>query len=326
MAFAIKHGLFKLKITDYHAILGIPLNADAKQIRLRYLKIAQKIHPDIFKGNQEQKKLANKLLSKLVNPAYEALSRKNDYAEHQLVLTQIGKRLVEQDKKINPVSQSAQELLKSNGDLELNYHKLLKNLSNEQYQFLEQITDKIAQISELNLVYLMLKQAQGLNREEVVTAKVTPSPSQPKPPSQSSTSTQQQTKTQPEAEEITPQSRVASYLRRAQEYIDKNNFTMAVSELKDALKIDPNNSTSHALLGQAYLSQDQLTMAKVHINKASQINPNAPVVIKLKQALDKLTKNDSSNKANSANRSSTNQSDRPGNSSFFGGLFGSKKK
>ena len=55
MPFAIKHGLFKLKITDYHAILGIPLDADAKQVRLRYLKIAQTIHPDILKEIKNKK-------------------------------------------------------------------------------------------------------------------------------------------------------------------------------------------------------------------------------------------------------------------------------
>ncbi|GAB4232921.1 MAG: tetratricopeptide repeat protein [Stanieria sp.] len=326
MPFAIKHGLFKLKITDYHAILGIPLDADAKQVRLRYLKIAQTIHPDIFKGNQEQKKLANQLLSKLVNPAYETLSRKNAYVEHQLVLTQVGKRIAEQKKKINPVSQLAQELLHHNGDLELTYHKFLKTLSNQQYQSLEQITDRIAQISELNLVYLMLKQAQGMDQEEITQAKITQSPSQPQPKPTSPPPTNIQQPTQAQAEEITPQSRVASYLRRAQEYIDKNNFTMAVSELRDALKIDPNNSTCHALLGHAYLSQDQLTMAKVHINKAYQLDPKDTVAIKMKQVLDKLTKSDRVNQSNVSRTQGNKAESKSGNSNIFGGLFGSKKK
>lgn len=326
MAFAIKHGLFKFKITDYHAILGIPLDADTKQVRLRYLKIAQMIHPDIFKGNPEQKKLANQLLSKLVNPAYEALSRKNAYIEHQLVLVQVGKQIVEQNKTINPVSQLAQELLNNNGDLELTYHKFLKTLSKEQYLSLEQITDKIAQISELNLVYLMLKQPQGINREEIPQAKITQSPSQPQPQPTSPPPTNIQQPTQAQAEEITPQSRVASYLRRAQEYIDKNNFTMAISELRDALKIDPNNSTGHALLGQTYLSQDQLTMAKVHINKAYQLDPKNPVAIKMKQVLEKLTKNDSTNQSSASSTQGNKTESKSGNSNIFGGLFGSKKK
>ncbi|AFZ36594.1 heat shock protein DnaJ domain protein [Stanieria cyanosphaera PCC 7437] len=326
MDFAIKHGLFKFKITDYHAILGVPLDADAKQIRLRYLKIAQTIHPDIFKGNSEQKKLVNQILSKLVNPAYENLSRKTAYVEHQLVLTQVGKQIAEQNKKIHPVSQLAQELLENRGDLELTYHKFLKIVSNEQYQSLDQITDKIAQISELNLVYLMLKQAQGINKEEISPAKITQSQPQRQPQPTSPPPTNIQQPTHPQTEEITPQSRVASYLRRAQEYIDKKNFTMAVSELRDGLKIDPNNSTCHALLGQTYLSQDQLTMAKVHINKAYQLDPKDIVAIKMKQVLDKLTKNDSTNQSSAARTQGSQAESKSGNGNIFGGLFGSKKK
>lgn len=326
MVFAIKHGLFKLKITDYHAILGVPLDADTKQIRLKYLKIAQTIHPDIFKGNQEQKKLANELLSKLVNPAYETLSRKNAYVEHQLVLTQVGKRIAEQKKKINPASELAQELLNHKGDLELTYHKLLKILSNEQYQSLEKITDKIAQISELNLVYLMLKQGQEISREETTlkSNKTTQTQTQPQPTPPPPTNLQQST--QVPTEEITSQSRVTSYLRRAQEYIDKKNFSMAISELRDALKIDPNHSTCHALLGQAYLSQEQLTMAKVHINKAYQINPKDPLAIKLKQLVNKLTQDNSPTQSSTSTSKTTQGDGKSGNSGIFGGLFGAKKK
>lgn len=46
MSFVIKNGLFHLNITDYHAILGASLDANAKEIRLKYLKIAQILHPD----------------------------------------------------------------------------------------------------------------------------------------------------------------------------------------------------------------------------------------------------------------------------------------
>ena len=76
MSFAIKQGLFKLNITDHHAILGVSLDAEPKQIRLRYLKIAQKLHPDKCRADQDKMKLAGQILSKLVNPAYEQLSKK----------------------------------------------------------------------------------------------------------------------------------------------------------------------------------------------------------------------------------------------------------
>jgi hypothetical protein len=41
MSFQIERGLFKFDFTDHHAVLGIPVNADVKEVRKRYLKIAR---------------------------------------------------------------------------------------------------------------------------------------------------------------------------------------------------------------------------------------------------------------------------------------------
>ena len=50
------------------------MDADAQEIRKRYLQIARSLHPDSCAAASDQEKLlANKLLSKLVNPAYEQL-------------------------------------------------------------------------------------------------------------------------------------------------------------------------------------------------------------------------------------------------------------
>ena len=76
MSFQIKQGLFKLDLMDYHAILGVPLDADVREIRLRYLKIVPKLHPDTSKiKNTEAKEKANNILARLVNPAYQALTK-----------------------------------------------------------------------------------------------------------------------------------------------------------------------------------------------------------------------------------------------------------
>ena len=327
MPFAIKHGLFKLNITDYHAILGVPINADAKQIRLQYLKIAQKLHPDTCKVDITQKQLASDILSKLVNPAYKQISRKNSYAEYQLVLTQVGNRLAEQADKITLASEITRELLTAGDKMELVYNKLVKNLVNKQYQSLDQVTHYIAQLSELNLVYLMLTQKQAAKKEVSVSAE-----SQNQSPAKAQASSSPSQDSQSAKNEVTPKSRVDSYLRRAKEYMAKNSFAMAVSELRAALKIDPNHSTCHGLLGQAYLQQNQLTMAKVHINKAWEANPKDPVTIEAKELLDKFNK---ANRKNSQNKrklksSSRNSGDRAktqsGNSGIFGSLFGAKKK
>ena len=327
MSLAIKHGLFQLNITDHHAILGVSIDGDAKQIRLRYLKIAQQLHPDTYKSDPTRKEKASKILSKLVNPAYEQLSRKNTFAEHQLVLTQIGKHLAEKKEQVSVKSEIAQELLKSANKLELVYPQLLKSLVTKQYKSLDKLADTIAKISELNLVYLMLKSKHGINREANVTAK--PADSQlksntPKPSSASPPPTKNQSPpTQPQAvekEEPTPESRILSYVRRAEQYMDKGDYIQAITELRDALKIDPNNSKTHALMGKAYIHRDQLTMAKVHINKACKVNPNDPVALEAKKLLDKLTKKKSKSKA------SADAGKKSGSNSFLSGFFGAKKK
>ncbi len=327
MSFAIKHGLFKFNIIDHHAIIGVSLDAEPKQIRLRYLKIAQKLHPDKCRSDRARMKMASQILSKLVNPAYEQLSRKNTFAEHQLVLTQIGKRLAENPERIIVTNESAQELLKAGARAELIYPKLIKKITAEQYQSLAEATQNIGIVSEVNLVYLMLKSAQGINRNNHISSAKTKTSTQTI--SQSKANVTQASvssaETTAKAEEPTSESRVAAFVDRAQQYIARGEYDRAVTELRDALRIDPNNAKAHAVMGKAYLYKKQLTMAKVHIDKACKADPHNPIVTESKKALDKLTK--IANKSKTSIPSSTQKSaSKSGNSGFFSGFFGSKKK
>ncbi|MDJ0650412.1 MAG: DnaJ domain-containing protein [Xenococcaceae cyanobacterium MO_188.B19] len=339
MAFDIKHGLFKLNITDHHAILGVAIDADPKQIRLKYLKTAHKLHPDTCRNpDAAGKKLASKLLSRMINPAYEQLSRKTSYLEHQLVLTQIGKRLAENSDRINLSTEFAKQLLDSGDKFELLYPKLLKSLAQEQYKSLESATDKIALISELNLAYLMLQHRKGINRGDSITqAQPSAAKSQTQAPASASSTSQTKPVKKPQAtpnptnsEPPDPKVRVASYIRRAKKYMEQKNLVRAIAELKDGLKIDPNNSTVHALLSKIYLRQQQLTMAKIHLKKAEQANSKDPLVGESKKELDKMLKQkerDNARKGKSSGRKSSKTSgNKPGNSGFLGGLFGSKNK
>ena len=340
MSLAIKHGLFKLNVTDYHAILGISLDAEPKQIRLNYLKIAQKLHPDKCRQDPQKMKIAGDVLSKLVNPAYEQLSRKTNFAEHQLILTQIGKRLAQNKEKIIVNTEAAQELLKSSSSAELVYLKLLKRVTSQQYQSLEQVSRNIGAVSELNLVYLMLTcdRAAGGKPQNKVKPSSAPPTAQSTPAStlqskntrkdkqtisQSKSTTSQATSSKDTAqvEEPSTGTRVDAFVGRAQQYIAKAEFDQAVTELRDALRIDPNHAVAHAVMGKAYLHKKQLTMAKVHIGKACKADPNDIIVMESKKALDKLTKQ--VNRAKNTNPDSNNKS---GNSGFFSGFFGSKKK
>jgi curved DNA-binding protein CbpA len=325
MSFQIKHGIFKLNIIDHYAVLGIELNASSKEIRTKYLKIAQKLHPDTSKTKSDaEKKLASDVLSKLVNPAYEELSKDKTRNEYLVVLSQLGQRLAEEKDRIKLSFETSQKLLKAEDSYELEYKNILKKISLEQYNSLEEITNFIGQISELNLVYLVHQQGKvtSKNEQKLTLNDFLPTPkTEPEP-----TTSNKSVKNQPD--EISTASKVPSYIRRAQEYIDKNLFTQAITELRDAMKLDPNNSSCHALLGLAYLKQNQMSMARVYINKAWQANPQDPIAVNSKQELDKLDKtSDKNKKPNSNERAGINSSsDKSTNSGIFGGLFGGKKK
>ena len=323
MSFEIKYGLFKLNITDHHAVLGVSLDADPKKIRLRYLKIAQKLHPDKCRKDPTKMKAAGEILSKLVNPAYEQLSRKTAFAEHQLVLTQMGKRLAENRDKVTVKSSSARELLKAgNSSADLVYQKLLILLASEQYQSLDLATKNIEAISELNMVYLMLQGDRRINRSGKNTASTTTTN---KPPQAKTKATATTVNTSAEPEPTT-KSRVDAFVARAQQYISKGEHARAIKELKDALRIDPNHGIAHAVMGKAYLHRRQLTMAKVHISKAYKAEPHNPIVIDSKKALDKLSKAANKSKTSQPSSQKSSKNDKPANSGFFSGFFGTKKK
>ena len=327
MSFKIERGLFKFDFTDHHAILGVPVDASPEQIRQQYKQIARRLHPDSCQAESStEKELAVQLFSKLVSPAYAVLSKSNPRAEHMVVLGHMGKRLATEAAKIQ-IETEAAKLLAQAGNLDLVYKTSVQNLAAKQYESLDSVLDAIATLSELNTVYLMRKQGQGLSPKLTTVGTGTIGSTQ--------TGGSKNLEKQPPQEPPTA-SPVEPSLRRAEEYIAKNNLAKAVLELRDALHLEPNNSKCHSLLGIAYLKQNQGTMAKVHINKALQLNPKDPIGLQGKQMLDKLAQKADAGKTTTSQQStggkSTPQrqaggkpSDKSGGG-LFGGLFGGKKK
>lgn len=339
MSFQIERGLFKFDFNDHHAVIGVPVDADVKEVRKRYLKIARRLHPDSCKAASDtEKKLANQLLSKLVNPAYEQLSQGNN-RDYLVTLGHMGRRLAAEGAKIPLASEAAKQLFRAGANLDNAYKSVVQKLATTQYDSLDQVLDKIAEISELNMVYLILSKGElqkstdrrpegrtateaGSKGTQTATPGRTKDPNAPTPPG---------TPTRPTSP--LPDSgltRSAEYVRRAEGYIAKNNFAAAVLELREALKLDPNNSRCHSLLGASYLKQNQATMAKVHINKALQLNPNDELALKGKKHLEAL-----SQKANGGAQKAApppapgkqpDKSGKSGGGGLFGGLFGGKKK
>jgi len=271
MSFQIERGLFVLDFTDHHAILGVPVDAEIKDIRKRYLKIARRLHPDSFSSESESdKQRASELLSKLVNPAWEKLSQERDRSEYLLLLKLKGQQGIQKKASLDFHGNLAKQLLTASNPDHF-YQTSLKGLADKQYEHLDQSLELTAQISELNLVYLMRKESQGESisveqRKTLYTGSNLPDSSQ--------SSTRPTAGAKPAAQQPQRESVAAQYYRRAQGYVEKNSFAPAVRELREALQIEPNNSKCHSLLGMVYLRQNQSTMAKIHFKKALQLDPN----------------------------------------------------
>ena len=316
MSFQIERGLFLLDFTDYHAILGVPVEAEIKDIRKGYLKIARLLHPDSGTAETEEaRQLASEFLSKLVNPAWEKLSQERDRNEYMIVLKLKAQQGLQQQGDFALGNLAKQLSTAPNPDHF--YATSLKDLAAKQYEQLNQTLELTAQLSELNLVYLMRKESKG----ELSTGRP-----KPPPPRSTSEAAPSPTPTPPSPRE----SQADQYYRRAASYVAKNNFAQATLELRDGIQADPNNSRCHSLMGMIYLKQNQGTMAKIHFNKALQLNPQDTMAHEGKQRLEQAQKpagksTDSSAKTAPPKASSAKKPDDKAGGGLFG-LFGGKKK
>ncbi len=306
MSLKIDGGLFKYDFIDYHAILCIPVDADGKEVRRRYLKIARRLHPDSsVVAKTSDKDIANMLLSKLVNPAYEKLSVERNRAEYILVLSQIGKRLAQESTEIELKTEAAKELAIA-PNIDLSYKIALAKIAEIQFAELQQTTQFIAQISELNLVYLM-RCAGKLTVTTPVVKLAIHSSTPPPPPKEDSV--------------------VEQYLRRAQTLIKNKQFVPAKVELQEALKLEPKNSRAHSFIAILYMRQSQLKMARIHFDNALKLDPKDPIALEWKPKVDQVLGSQSgTSQVKKSADSGEPQPDKSGNGGLFGGLFGGKKK
>lgn len=311
MSLKIDGGLFKFDFIDHHAVLCVPVDASAGEVRKRYLKIARRLHPDSSTvANNHEKEIATELLSKLVNPAYEKLSVERNRAEYAVILSQIGKRLAQEPIGVDLTTQAAKQLAAA-PEIELLYKQELAKIAETQFVNLKQVTEFIAQISELNMVYLMRRAGRIMTAptsgNKPIGTTTPPPPPPPQKPKQNSV--------------------VEQYQRRAQTFIENNQFNQAKLELQEALKLDPKNGRCHSLMAMVYLKQNQLKMAKIHFDNALKLDPDEGLALEWKPKIDKVLGNQSG--TNQGRKSTDNgdaQPDKSGSGGLFGGLFGGKKK
>ena len=315
-------GLFQSDFDDFHAALGVPITADAKAVRKRYLTVARKLHPDSLGGAAAVgARQASEILSKLVNPAYEALSQEKSATEHMLVLKLKGQSLRQASAPPPVTTAAAQALLKaSNG--EQAYRQSVNALAETQFDDLNAITSAMGQLSELNLVYLY----RSTNQAEGVAAK---------PAAQTtalSTSAPASGSAPPPAARPA-QTILESYLNRAQGYDQTKDYSRAIMEMREAVKSYPNDGQCHSYLAALYLKAGQGTMARIHAKRALDINPNDERAKQVQARVEKAgsttgSAKDSGPKPTSgkgARSKGSNPKNADKGGGFFG-LFGGKKK
>ena len=324
MSFKIEQGLFSSEFTDHHAILGVPVDANPKDIRKRYLKIARLLHPDSSTSHSEgDRHLASELLSKLVNPAYEKLSQERNYAEYSVLLRLKGQQAARQQETVMLVSDIARQLA-SNPNVEQAYRIALKELAEQQYDVLPTVIDTIGQISELNLVYLMRSDTTGTSTGNTAIGSQSAADARAGKPSGQTADRATQPASGGSRAAAPPQkeSPVDGYLRRAQEFERKQDYARVIIELREALHIDPKNSTCHSRLGVVYFKTNQPTMAKIHFNQALKLNPQDPTALEGKKRLEKKSADMEQGQQRSSDKGG--RPDKSGGGLF--GLFGGKKK
>ena len=303
MSFQLERGLFQFDFTDRHAILGVSVNAEERNIRERYQAVARSLHPDSGKWKTDaDKQLAVQLFSRLVTHAYGQLSKSSQLQEQTIMLELLGKRLVEQSSSIQIVDPLCQQLYQSGNDFEQVYGQLLTQLATAQYTELAKSIQIVNQISELNMVYLLRKQLQSVRSTPPVVAAAAAVTGPLKDNSSG---------------DIAKASSVEGALRRAEDRMTRQNWVQAVQELREVILSEPSNANAHALLGMVYLRQKQMTMAKISINKALQLAPTDPKVLQVKQEFDRA-----SNPA--ANSKTAAKKPREGIFGMFGGNSGKK--
>ncbi len=302
----INEGLFKLDVTDHHAVLGFSLAEAPKKVRKCYLKIARKLHPDSLRdASDEQKKLASELLSKWVNPAYEVLSQEKSAKEHSIVLKMKQQQLVARPILLSAKSDVAKRLL-GTSNLEHDYSAALQKIAATQFDDLTRVDGAIATLSELNAVYLMRKGNVGQK------------PATASSGTEKAADSSEQAPRRPSHEAI-----IESYLSRAKEFDYKRDYSRAILELREAIAAHPQSAPCHGYLSSLYLKSGQATLAKIHARQALAFDAENEMAKAVQAKLDATAKPASAGKNGQNGKSGKAGAGKGGG--LFGGLFGGKK-
>jgi tetratricopeptide (TPR) repeat protein len=222
---------------------------------------------------------------------------------------------VQESASVDLSSDPARQLAGS-PNVEQLYRTMILKIAETQYDSLAKAVQIIGYVSELNLVYLMRTAGKKFD-------KAPPPPASSKVTSKNSENTDTTILQNAANKEETS---ISNYLRRAQELMKKNQFAQARVELQDAIKLAPNNSRCHSLIGVVYLKQNQTTMAKVHFDRALQLDPNDQMASEGKRKIEQVMGQKSGTAVKTAPPTQASKQPEKSGGGLFGGLFGGKKK
>jgi curved DNA-binding protein CbpA len=302
-------------ISDPYAVLGLSVTADDRRVLKRYRNIAKLLHPDVYQSADEAtRSLASQLFARLVNPSYQKLKQENGRAEMMATLRFRVRRAVK-DEPIVAKGELAKRLVGVPAHaLETLYEDAIAELAERQYREFDQFASLTRQLSELNLVYLQQKMGEPLLREK--RSGIIPK-QEAKPIQFTSVSPE-------EKEKQTELSYAQRHYQRSQEYIRKENWSMAVQELRDAIRLEAETSQYHAVLATVYMKQNLQGMAKVHFRQALKLDPKNALALKYAKKFDLPVGGTSQNgKSSSANESKSSKSNKRNGGGLLG-LFSRK--
>jgi curved DNA-binding protein CbpA len=273
MSFQIKRGLAEFGYSDHYAVLGLGIDASPEEIRKRYLKLARLLHPDSTATTD--KELASQVLSKLVNPAYQYLSQEKERNDFGMLLKLVGQRANLEFDSAQFFYPTPQALLTA-AEYEQLYQETVQELSEQQFSQLGQVVQVIEHLSELNLALLMHRETapSAHSSGSFSNVAVTTTTGEEAEPAVSEAAVTMQAPQPTEKRTLTSDVLIQKYVTRAETLIAKQLYQPAIQELRDGLKIDPQNSRCHGLIGVIYLKQNQPKMARGHLTQALKSDPN----------------------------------------------------
>lgn len=268
-------------LIDPYAVLGVSVNADERQIIKRYYALAKQLHPDKYVNSENpDDELASLVLARLINPAYQQLKQTK---KRLAIIGGLRLKASALDQQAIAEMQAAVNLQitpMSVQEANLVYEQAIASYVETQYKSLAKSYQITKQISNLNLVYLSLHRKNTLQTPPLPKIATSTASVSIVPRPEIKKVELNLPKSEIKSPKHSPINYAQRHYERAVEYGQQAKWALAVKELRDAIKLEPNNSDHYALLGVIHFQQNFPGMAKVYIRQSLKLNPKQPLALK----------------------------------------------